>query len=313
MQHERSRRPRGAQREAAGAAAARSSRGDDDLPHRLLQLIDRTGYKMVQENGQRRYGGPCPGWEDHPPPPAEAELYVSRIPPHCFEDVLVPLFESFGKLYEVRMMLDFDGSHRGFAYVKFCNPQDAQAAITALDKYQIEGCSSRGGIRVSASRNNCEVEVSNMPSTAQRECLEPLVKEHTEGVRAVRWTCATRAILEYDNHRAAAVARRKLLAILPDQCGREVRVQLVRRDRPSNVPRQRLQMPPFVSFNRTPPQSQNTAALPTESAEEYWARKRALKAAAAGGVPPQQRSPWPLVPVASPSFGFQPLFWPPQM
>ena len=158
MQYERSRRPRGAQREAAGAAAARSSRGDDDLPLRLLQLIDRTGYKMVQENGQRRYGGPCPGWEDHPPPPAEAELYVSRIPPHCFEvsgkleesekaltlkpvfvgqDVLVPLFESIGKLYEVRMMLDFDGSHRGFAYVKFCNPQDAQAAITALDKYQV--------------------------------------------------------------------------------------------------------------------------------------------------------------------------------
>ncbi|CAB3366297.1 Hypothetical predicted protein [Cloeon dipterum] len=240
---------------------------------------------MVHENGQRRYGGPCPGWEDHPPPPAEAELYVSRIPPQLFEYVLVPLFESFGKLYEVRMMLDFDGSHRGFAYVKFCNPQDAQAAIPALDKYQIEGCSSRGGLRVSVSRNDCEVEVSNMRSIVQRECLEPVVKEHTEGVRAVRWTCATRAILEYDSHRAAAVARRKLLAILPDQCGRDVRVQLVRRDRPSNV-------------------------------EEFWARKRALMAeaeAAAGGVPPQQRSPWPLVPVASPSFGFQPLFWPPQM
>jgi len=29
------------------------------------------------------------------------------------QDVLVPLFE-------MRLMLDFDGAHRGFAYVKFC-------------------------------------------------------------------------------------------------------------------------------------------------------------------------------------------------
>lgn len=27
----------------------------------LLSLIDKTGYNMVQENGQRKYGGPPPG------------------------------------------------------------------------------------------------------------------------------------------------------------------------------------------------------------------------------------------------------------
>lgn len=33
----------------------------------LLALMERTGYNMVQENGQRKYGGPPPGWEGpHP-------------------------------------------------------------------------------------------------------------------------------------------------------------------------------------------------------------------------------------------------------
>lgn len=27
----------------------------------LLSLMDRTGYSMVQENGQRKFGGPPPG------------------------------------------------------------------------------------------------------------------------------------------------------------------------------------------------------------------------------------------------------------
>lgn len=34
----------------------------------LLALMERTGYSMVQENGQRKYGGPPPGGiSDHTP------------------------------------------------------------------------------------------------------------------------------------------------------------------------------------------------------------------------------------------------------
>lgn len=56
----------------------------ETLENRLLALVERTGYEMVQENGQRRYGGPPPLWHG-PPPPPEAELYVARIPQLCFE------------------------------------------------------------------------------------------------------------------------------------------------------------------------------------------------------------------------------------
>lgn len=97
------------------------------------------------------------------------------------------------------------------------------------------------GLRVCASRNNCEVEVSNLPWTGVGARLEPLVLERTEGVVGVRWTCATRATLRYESHRAAAVARRTLLALLPDACGREVRVQLLRADAPHQ---------PYAAYHR---------------------------------------------------------------
>lgn len=100
--------------------------------------------------------------------------------------------------------------------------------------FQVVGSEAGRGLRVCASRNNCEVEVSNLPWTGVGARLEPLVMQRTEGVVGVRWTCATRATLRYESHRAAAVARRVLLALLPDECGREVRVQLVRADAPQH-------------------------------------------------------------------------------
>jgi RNA recognition motif-containing protein len=51
--------------------------------------------------------------------------------------VLVPLFEEFGRIYELRLMLDFNGAHRGFAYVKFCEIGSARAAAEGLDRRQV--------------------------------------------------------------------------------------------------------------------------------------------------------------------------------
>uniref|UniRef100_A0A8C6SAZ6 RNA binding motif protein 46 n=1 Tax=Neogobius melanostomus TaxID=47308 RepID=A0A8C6SAZ6_9GOBI len=68
----------------------------------LLALMDKTGYDMIQVNGQRKYGGPR--W-DGPPPPRGCE------------DELVPLFERAGRIYEFRLMMEFSGENRGYAFV----------------------------------------------------------------------------------------------------------------------------------------------------------------------------------------------------
>uniref|UniRef100_A0A3B5LR13 RRM domain-containing protein n=1 Tax=Xiphophorus couchianus TaxID=32473 RepID=A0A3B5LR13_9TELE len=86
----------------------------------LLALMEKTGYNMVQENGQRKYGGPPPGWEG-PAPPRGCEVFVGKIPRDMFEDELVPLFEKAGKIYEFRLMMEFSGENRGYAFVMYTN------------------------------------------------------------------------------------------------------------------------------------------------------------------------------------------------
>ncbi|KFV09352.1 Dead end protein 1, partial [Pterocles gutturalis] len=66
----------------------------------LRAWAKETGVDLVQVNGQRRYGGPPPGWVGNPPPAGT---------------------EGVGKLYEFRLMMTFSGLNRGFAYAKYSN------------------------------------------------------------------------------------------------------------------------------------------------------------------------------------------------
>uniref|UniRef100_A0A3Q1JW35 RRM domain-containing protein n=1 Tax=Anabas testudineus TaxID=64144 RepID=A0A3Q1JW35_ANATE len=91
---------------------------------------------VSQENGQRRYGGPPPGW-DGPSPERVCEIFVGKLPRDLFEDELVPLCEKFGKIYEVRMIMDFNGNNRGYAFVTFSNKQEAKTAMKQLNNYEI--------------------------------------------------------------------------------------------------------------------------------------------------------------------------------
>nr|XP_045735125.1 APOBEC1 complementation factor [Mirounga angustirostris] len=104
----------------------------------LRALIQRTGYSLVQENGQRKYGGPPPGW-DAAPPERGCEIFIGKLPRDLFEDELIPLCEKIGKIYEMRMMMDFNGNNRGYAFVTFSNKQEAKDAIKQLNNYEISG------------------------------------------------------------------------------------------------------------------------------------------------------------------------------
>ena len=77
----------------------------------LLKLQDVTGYEIVQKQGQRIFGSPPPGWVG-PPPNRGTEIYCYRIPRDCYEDELVPVFAAVGRLYELRLMIEFSGANR---------------------------------------------------------------------------------------------------------------------------------------------------------------------------------------------------------
>uniref|UniRef100_Q923K9-3 Isoform 3 of APOBEC1 complementation factor n=1 Tax=Rattus norvegicus TaxID=10116 RepID=Q923K9-3 len=181
----------------------------------LRALVQRTGYSLVQENGQRKYGGPPPGW-DTTPPERGCEIFIGKLPRDLFEDELIPLCEKIGKIYEMRMMMDFNGNNRGYAFVTFSNKQEAKNAIKQLNNYEIRNGRLLG---VCASVDNCRLFVGGIPKTKKREEILSEMKKVTEGVvdvivypsAADKTKNRGFAFVEYESHRAAAMARRRLL------------------------------------------------------------------------------------------------------
>uniref|UniRef100_A0A672FR43 RNA binding motif protein 46 n=1 Tax=Salarias fasciatus TaxID=181472 RepID=A0A672FR43_SALFA len=189
----------------------------------LLALMERTGYEMLQVNGQRTYGPP-PGW-DGPPPPHGCEVFVGKIPRDMYEDELVPLFERAGQIYEFRLMLEFSGENRGYGFVK----DEAHRAIQLLDNSEV-----RPGkfIGVCPSVDNCRLFISPIPRDETKDHILEEMKTVTDGVVDVIVPLNSSdegirnrgfAFIEYESHKAAALARRKLITVQP--FGHHIRVK----------------------------------------------------------------------------------------
>ncbi|XP_022094152.1 APOBEC1 complementation factor-like isoform X3 [Acanthaster planci] len=181
----------------------------------LLSLMEKTGYDIVQENGQRKFGGPCPGWEGQPPGRG-CEVFVGKIPRDLFEDELVPVFMKVGKIYELRLMMDFSGNNRGYAFVMYTNREDGKKAVKQLNNYEIRKGRYLG---VCPSVDNCRLFVGGIPKNKKKEeILAEMAKVTDYVVDVIVYPSATDktknrgfAFVEYENHRAAAMARRKLI------------------------------------------------------------------------------------------------------
>ena len=183
--------------------------------HALLSLMDRTGYQMLQENGQRKYGGPPPGWEG-PAPLRGCEIFVGKIPRDCYEDELVPVFEKMGKIYELRLMMDFSGANRGYCFVMYCDRETAKRAVREMNNFEIRKGRYLG---VCLSVDNCRLFVGGIPKNKVKEEILAEITKVTEGVSDVivypspsdKTKNRGFAFVEYESHRAAAMARRKLI------------------------------------------------------------------------------------------------------
>ena len=181
----------------------------------IVALVKRTGYAITQENGQRKYGGPPPNWGTKPMPRG-AEVFVGKIPRDVFEDELVPVFETAGKIYELRLMMDFDGKNRGYAFVMFTSKSEAKLAVKKLNNYEIRKGRMLG---VCYSVDNCRLFVGGIPKTKKKIDILTEMTKITDGVTdVIVYPSASDktknrgfAFVEYESHRAAAMARRKLI------------------------------------------------------------------------------------------------------
>lgn len=138
--------------------------------------------------GQRKYGGPPLNWTG-PPPTKGSEVFVGKIPRDLTEDDLLPLFESIGSIYEMRLMMDLNGGNRGFAFVTFATPSDATKAIQQLNRYEIR---PKRFIGVIKSLDNCRLFVGGIPKDKTEEDILEEMSRLTDGVVRVilyRYLC----------------------------------------------------------------------------------------------------------------------------
>ena len=173
------------------------------------------GYNVTQRNGQRIFGGPPPNWKG-PAPDKGSEVFVGKVPRDMYEWELVPLFEKVGRIYEMRLMMDFSGSNRGYLFVRFFTRDEAKRAHKELNNLEV-----RPGkiIGVLPSVDNRKLWISGIPKNRTAEEIKGEMSKITEGVTNVfiyshpvdKSKTRGYAFIEYLSHRAAALARRKLI------------------------------------------------------------------------------------------------------
>ncbi|XP_068631880.1 probable RNA-binding protein 46 isoform X3 [Battus philenor] len=182
-----------------------------ELSSRLLSLTENTSYTLTQINGQRIYRKAPHAWNG-PEPSRNCEVFIGRIPHDCFEDTLVPLFRQAGELFEFRLMINFSGWNRGYAFAMYTTDVEASNAIRMFNNYMIRPSWQLG---VCPSINNCRIFISRIPPTTPSAEIVRLLYALTDEVQEVRIrrsvaSCA--AIVEYKSHRGAAMARKALVA-----------------------------------------------------------------------------------------------------
>uniref|UniRef100_A0AAG5CRM9 RRM domain-containing protein n=1 Tax=Anopheles atroparvus TaxID=41427 RepID=A0AAG5CRM9_ANOAO len=57
------------------------------------------------------------------------EVYVTGIPAFYGPDELIPIFSFAGQVYKMRLMMNFDRTNRGIAYVQYVNQRGARRAL----------------------------------------------------------------------------------------------------------------------------------------------------------------------------------------
>lgn len=199
---------------------------EDRVLQNIVKLINKSGYELIQRNGQRYYGPP-PNWIG--PPPKGCEVFIGKLPRDCFEDEIVPVFEEIGIIYELRLMMDFSGFNRGFGFVRYTNEEDAYRAAEKLNKYRIRVGKSIvvtksfdnnrlfvGGLPLDASKIEVFNEFSKLVPGIVDVVMYPSFQNHSQNRGYV--------FLEFDSHHSAALARRALIPGPPTSFGDKLKV-----------------------------------------------------------------------------------------
>jgi len=183
---------------------------------KVAQLLNRTGYNLERGPGERKYGAPPPNWSGDAPGDG-CEVYVGNLPMDMYEDTLIPMFEQFGNIYEMRLKMDPNsGLGRGFCFVVYSCKEEAIKCVRQMKWYEI---APEQFLKVNIQINNCRLFVGNIPKDkGEEELLEKFgsIVKHLKNTIVYNSPGSNQAnrgfcFLDFESHKAASDAKRKLL------------------------------------------------------------------------------------------------------
>ncbi|CAL8119918.1 unnamed protein product [Orchesella dallaii] len=192
------------------------------VPPEVLEFAEGRNMEVYHLNGQRILSHKLESSDQSfiPPPVKGCEVFIGRLPNDCYEPELVPLLEEFGPIYKFRLMMDFSGCNRGYAFAQFFTAFNADLAVNQLGNFEI-----RPGhyIEMGKSSENCRVLLVGVPiyKTVKEiyDEINPLFPrlrcvliEDDQNTRTSNRSEIGFAIAVYEDHCAAATARNLMLA-----------------------------------------------------------------------------------------------------
>nr|XP_057919418.1 dead end protein 1 isoform X2 [Doryrhamphus excisus] len=192
----------------------------------LQKWLKTSNTKLTQFNGQRKYGGPPEGWNG-PTPGSNCEVFINHIPVDTYEDILIPLFSAVGPLWEFRLMMNFSGYSRGFAYAKYGTACLAKHAIQQLHGYMLEPGVHISVCRSTEKRNLC---ITNLPPTTKPDKLLQVLCGMTDGVERLSLKTGpgiegVSAQVVFSSHHTASMAKRMLVEAFQKQYGLNISIK----------------------------------------------------------------------------------------
>lgn len=142
-----------------------------NMMQRLTDLSKKTGYPIQQVNGQRHFGPPT-YWKDNQTP-KNSEVYIARLPKHCLEDDVYKFCAQIGTVYTIRMLVNHDGTSKGFCFVTFAKEKQAKCAVNLLPRLKFM---NRYALLVEMSDENRSIEIIHINPHLTDEQIQQVIK-----------------------------------------------------------------------------------------------------------------------------------------
>ncbi|KAF8158295.1 hypothetical protein B0H34DRAFT_708196 [Crassisporium funariophilum] len=143
----------------------------------------------------------------------EREVYVAGLSRFTNKEDLEKIFQTYGHVKDIRIALEENGNAKGFAFVEFEDPKEAQAALAANNhelkkrrmavtlsdpRVRARHTSEIGLSRVSEARNR-SVRIKNLPPATQEGLLQQVLEKIAPVKRVEVFIDKQEAVVELQN------------------------------------------------------------------------------------------------------------------